>query len=202
MVAVGIGVRARQELAQAAGLKTDRGILVNEYFQTSRLDIFAAGDVAQIFDPLTGRSSIDNLWYPGRKQGRIAALNMAGKDQTYQRTVAINVLRLAGVMTTIIGSIGSGRDEGPVYTTRGSSETWQQLPNTLAAEVSMDEGQVRLILGEHTLLGAVVMGDQKLSRPIRELIKDQVDITPIHDQLLQSGPQLGHQIMDYWAKTK
>ena len=44
------------------------------------------------------------------------------------------MLRLAGVMTTIIGSIGSGRDEGPVYTTRGSSETWQQLPNTIAAE--------------------------------------------------------------------
>ncbi len=202
MVAVGIGVRARQELAQEAGLETDRGIVVNENLQTSQLNIYASGDVAQIFDPITGRSSIDNLWYPGRKQGRVSALNMAGKDQTYQRTVAINVLRLAGVMTTLIGSIGSGRDEGPVYTTRGSSETWQQLPNTLAAEVTMDEGQVRLILGEHTLLGAVVMGDQKISRPIRELIKDQVDITPIHDQLLQSGPQLGQLIMDYWAKIK
>jgi NAD(P)H-nitrite reductase large subunit len=202
MVAIGIGVKARQELAKEAGLETDRGIVVNEYLQTSQPNIFASGDVAQIFDPATGRSSIDNLWNPGRRQGRVAALNMAGNQQAYQRTVALNVLRLAGVMTTLIGSIGSGRDEGPVYTTRGSSETWQQLPNTLAAEVSLEESQLRLILSEQRLLGAVVMGDQKISRPIRDLITDQVDITPIHDQLLQSGPQLGQLIMDYWAKTK
>jgi NADPH-dependent 2,4-dienoyl-CoA reductase/sulfur reductase-like enzyme len=202
MVAVGIGVKARQELAQQAGLKTDRGIVVNEYLQTSHPNVFASGDVAQIYDPITGHSSIDNLWHPGRKQGRASAFNMAGKSQIYQRMIAINVLRLAGVMTTLIGSIGSGRDEGPIYTTRGSSETWQQLPNTFAAESSTEESQLRLILGEQRLLGAVVMGEQKISRPIRELINHQVDITPIRDQLLQSSPQLGQLIMDFWAKTK
>src|SRR4030042_6757457 len=54
MVAVGIGVRACKDLAQAAGLKTDRGILADEYLQTSDPDIFAAGGVAQILDPLRG----------------------------------------------------------------------------------------------------------------------------------------------------
>jgi NAD(P)H-nitrite reductase large subunit len=202
MVAVGIGVKACKELAQVAGLETDRGILVNEYLQTSDPDIFAAGDVAQIFDPLSGRSSIDNLWYPGRKQGRVAALNMAGPNQKYQRTVATNVLRLAGVMTTIIGSIGSGRDEGQVYTMRGSSETWQQLPNTISSESGTGASQLRLMVGEHTLFGALVMGDQKISRPLREMINDQVDITPIRDKLLQSSAQLGQFVMDYWIKTR
>ncbi len=202
MVAVGIGVKARLELPQAAGLKTDRGISVNEYLQTSQPDIFASGDVAQIYDPITGRSSIDNLWHPGRKQGRVAAINMAGKEQVYQKTVAINVLRLAGVLTTLIGSIGSGRDEGAVFTTRGSSETWQELPNTLAAESSTDVSQLRLILGEQRLLGAVVMGDQKISHPLRELINNSVDITPIRAELSQSSPQLGQIVMDFWVKTK
>jgi NAD(P)H-nitrite reductase large subunit len=158
--------------------------------------------VAQIFDPLSGRSSIDNLWYPGRKQGRVAALNMAGQNQMYQRTVATNVLRLAGVMTTIIGSIGSGRDDGQVYTTRGSSETWQQLPNTIASESSTEVSQLRLMVGEKVLLGALVMGDQKISRPLREMINDHVDITPIRDQLLQSSAQMGQFVMDYWIKAK
>jgi NAD(P)H-nitrite reductase large subunit len=202
MLAVGIGVKACIELAQAAGLKTDRGILANEYLQTSAPDIFAAGDVAQIFDPLSGRSSIDNLWYPGRKQGRVAALNMAGQNQMYQRTVATNVLRLAGVMTTIIGSIGSGRDDGQVYTARGSSETWQKLPNTIASESSTEVSQLRLMVGEKVLLGALVMGDQKISRPLREMINDHVDITPIRDQLLQSSAQMGQFVMDYWIKAK
>ncbi len=202
MLAVGIGVKACKELAVAAGLKTDRGILVNEYLQTSEADIFAAGDVAQIFDPLSGHSSIDNLWYPGRKQGRIAAMNMSGQRQDYQRAVATNVLRIAGVMTTIIGAIGSGRDDNQVYTSRGSSEAWQQLPNTIAAESGTDLSQLRLMVGEQTLVGAVVMGDQRIARPLRELINKQVDISPIRDQLLHSTSVLGQSVMEYWIKTR
>lgn len=202
MVAIGIGVKACQDLAQAAGMKTDRGILVDEYLRTSASDVFAAGDVAQIFDPLNGRSSIDNLWYPGRKQGRIAALNMLGQTQMYQRTVAMNVLRLGGVMTTIIGSIGSRRDEGPVYTSRGSSETWQQLPNSIAAESGTEVSHLRLVVGEQTMIGAVVMGDQKLSRPLHEIINNRMDISPIREQLLESGPQLGQFVMDYWLNAR
>lgn len=202
MLAVGIGVKACKELAVAAGLKTERGILVNQYLQTSEPDIFAAGDVAQIFDPLSGRASIDNLWYPGRKQGRIAAMNMLGQNQVYQRTVATNVLRMAGVLTTIIGAIGSGRDDSQVYTSRGSSETWQQLPNTIAAESGTDLSQLRLMVGEQALLGAVVMGDQRIARPLRELINKQVDIIPIRDQLLHPNDGLGKTVMDHWIKTR
>ena len=202
MLAVGIGVKPCKELAVAAGLKTDRGILVNEYLETSEADIFAAGDVAQIFDPLSGRASIDNLWYPGRKQGRIAAMNMVGQNQVYQRAVATNVLRMADVMTTIIGAIGSGRDDSQVYTSRGSSESWQQLPNTIAAESGTDLSQLRLMVGTQTLLGAVVMGDQKIARPLRELITRQVDITPIREQLLHSNAALGQSVMDHWIKTR
>jgi NAD(P)H-nitrite reductase large subunit len=202
MVAVGIGVKARMELAQGAGLKTERGILVNEYLETSAPDVYAAGDVAQIYDPISGRYSIDNLWYPGRKQGRIAAINMTGKKEIYRRTVATNVLLLAGVMTTIIGAIGSGRDEGQVYTMRGSSETWQKLPNTIASESGTDVSHLRLVVGEQRLLGALVMGDQRLSRPLRDLINAQVDISPIRNQLLQPNAQPGQSVMDFWLKTK
>lgn len=202
MVAVGIGVKPRMELAQAAGLKTERGILSDEFLQTSNPDIFCAGDAAQIFDPISGHSSIDNLWYPGRKQGRIAAMNMAGQRQAYRRTVAVNVLLLAGVMTTIIGAIGSSREAGQAYTTRGSSESWQQLPNTIASENGTEISHLRLMVGEQKLLGALVMGDQKISGPLREMINAGVDITPIRRQLVDSNAQLGQSIMDYWLKIK
>ena len=202
MVGVGIGVKSRMELAQEAGLKTERGILVNEFLETSAPDIYAAGDVAQIHDPSSGRSTVDNLWYPGRKQGRIAAFNMAGQREPYQRSVATNVLRLGRVMTTIIGAIGSGRDEGPVYTTRGSSESWQQLPNSSASESGTEVSHLRLVVGEQKLLGALVMGDQKISKPLRDLINTQADITPIRQQILQSGNKLEQTVMDFWLKTK
>ncbi|HET6824208.1 MAG TPA: FAD-dependent oxidoreductase, partial [Anaerolineales bacterium] len=69
LVAYAIGIRPRLELAKQAGLQTDRGILVNEYLQTSDPDIFAAGDVAQVYDPMSGRSVLDSLWNPARQQG-------------------------------------------------------------------------------------------------------------------------------------
>ncbi len=82
IVAAGIGIRPRLELARMAGLHTERGILTDEYLQTSDADIFAAGDVAQVFDPLSGQSFIDSLWNTARRQGAAAALNMAGRGQT------------------------------------------------------------------------------------------------------------------------
>lgn len=199
MVAVGVGVKSRLELAQAASLKTERGILTNEYLQTSHPYIYAAGDAAQIFDLATKRSLIDTLWNPGRQQGHVAALNMAGQRQAYYRPVATNVLRLAGLMITIIGAVGSGRDQDLVSVARGSSETWLQLPNTLALENGNELGHVRLMIGERTLLGALVMGDQKLSLPLQEMVAGQTDITPIRSQLLQPAAPLGQIVMDFWS---
>jgi NAD(P)H-nitrite reductase large subunit len=202
LVATGIGVKPRLQLAQAAGLATDRGILVNEYLQTSDPDIFAAGDVAQVHDPLTGRSAIDNLWTPGREQGKAAAWNMAGHKKPYHRAVAVNVLRLAGIMLTVIGSVGSGHDEDLVNVARGSSETWLQLPNTIAMASGNEYNQVRLMVGEKTLVGALVLGEQKLSLPLQELVAVQTDITPIRSQLLQPGAPLGQIVMDFWTSIK
>jgi NAD(P)H-nitrite reductase large subunit len=202
LVAVGIGVKPRIELAQAAGLQVDRGILVNEYLQTSDPDIYAAGDASQAMDPLTGTALVDTLWMPARKQGWTAALNMAGKRQAYARTTAINVLRLAGVMITIVGAVGSGHDEDIVSMARGSSETWLQLPNTIAMVTGDKLNHLRVMMGERTLLGALLLGDQKLSFPLQDLITHQVDITPIREQMLSSQDQLGHILMDYWTSTR
>lgn len=201
LVAVGVGVKPRLELAKAAGLATEKGILADETMQTSDPDIFAAGDVAQVRDPLSGKLFIDTLWYPAREKGEIAAFNMTGVRKTYNRKVAVNVLRLAGMMTTIIGTVGGGVDDDLVSVARGSSETWQQLPNTIAMESSTDVNHLRLMIGEQTLLGAMVMGEQKLSLPLQELISSKVDITPMR-HLLQPGAPLGQLVMDFWSSIK
>lgn len=201
MVAMGIGVKPRMELAKAAGLATERGVLTNELLQTSDPDIFAAGDVSQVNDPLSGKSFVDTLWHPARIKGKIAALNMTGRRTAYNRKVSVNVLRLAGVMTTIIGAVGSGVDEDLVNVARGSSETWQQLPNTLSMESSSDVNHLRLMIGENTLLGAIVMGEQKLSLPLQEMISSKTDITPMR-HMLRPGAPLGQVVMDFWASIR
>src|SRR5581483_7829014 len=79
MVAYAIGIQPRLGLAREAGLAVDRGVLVNQFLESSVPGIYAAGDVAQVYDPVAGRSVLDSLWGPARDQGYTAGLNMAGR---------------------------------------------------------------------------------------------------------------------------
>lgn len=184
LVAVAIGVAPRAELARASGLEVDRGVLVDATLRTSAADIYAAGDVAQVLDPRTGRSSLDTLWNIARSQGAVAGRNMTGDNQPYVKPVPFNVTRLAGITTTIIGRVGRGPDADVVGIARGDSETWRQLDEALVAEDDAEVNRLRLLIGPKTLIGAVVMGDQRLSRPLQRLIGAAVDITPIRERLL------------------
>lgn len=187
LLAVAIGVAPRAELARAAGLSVDRGVLVDETLRTSAPDIYAAGDVAQVFDPRAGKALLDTLWNVARSHGAAAGQNMAGGHVRYVKPVPLNVTRLAGITTTIIGSVGAGRDADLVGIARGDSELWRQLGQALVAEEEHEVNRLRLLVGSTTLVGAILMGDQRLSRPLQRLIGDQVDITPIREQLLAPG---------------
>jgi NAD(P)H-nitrite reductase large subunit len=200
MVAYAVGIKPRVELAQAADLALNRGILVNEFLQTSDSHIFAAGDVAQVYDPLTGRSSLDSLWSPAREQGYAAGLNMAGKSQAYIKSVPFNVTRLAGLTTTIIGAVGNGQDEDVVGIARGDSETWRQLPDAIVAQSGFDVNHVRLLIGEDRVIGAVVMGDQKLSAPLQKIVEQKIDISSIRDKLLIKDVKVADVIVDFWSR--
>ena len=202
MVGVAVGIRPRLALARTAGLKYDRGILVNEYLQTNEPNIFAAGDVSQVYDPRTGVSVIDSLWGPARKQGQAAGLNMVGIATPYSKGLAFNVTRLAGLTTTIIGGVGRGSDADLVGIARGDSETWRFLPDAIAAQTDFGINRLRIMVGEKHLVGAVVMGDQTLSQPLYHLIALEADITPIRDKMLASSAGLEDLMIRFWSEWR
>lgn len=199
VLAYAIGIKPRVDLAREAGLAIDRGILANEYLQSSDPDIFVAGDVAQVYDPMSKRSIIDSLWGPAREQGYAAGLNMTGQKKAYIKAAPFNVTRLAGVTTTIIGTVGRGYDEDIIGIARGDSETWRELPDSIVAQMGYDVNHLRLLVGETNLLGAIVMGEQKLSFPLEKIISSHADISPIRDKLLQPDAPIADIIAEFWT---
>jgi 3-phenylpropionate/trans-cinnamate dioxygenase ferredoxin reductase component len=81
----GVGVQPRVELARAAGLHVDNGILVDEYLRTSAPDIFAAGDVANAEHPFYGERIRVEHWHNALEQGSAAARSMLGANTPYER---------------------------------------------------------------------------------------------------------------------
>ena len=83
-VVAGIGILPNTELAQAAGLKVDNGIVVDEFLRTSHPDIYAAGDVAAFYAPALGRRIRVEHEDNANTMGLWAGRNMAGEQQSYQ----------------------------------------------------------------------------------------------------------------------
>ncbi|MFM8321459.1 MAG: FAD-dependent oxidoreductase, partial [Chloroflexota bacterium] len=191
-------------LAAAAGLHTGRGVLVDEWLQTSDPHIYAAGDVAQVYDPAAGGAFLDSLWGPARQQGIVAGHNMAVGDapalrKAYRRPVPVNVTRLAGLPVTIIGAVGQGADQDLPGIARGDSETWRFPREAVPAQMRFDANRLRVMVGPHSLLGAVVLGDQAPTDALRRLIGEQADITPLREQLLAPGAPVSALLADFAA---
>lgn len=83
IVVVGIGVVPNVELAQAAGLEVDNGIVVDECCRTADAAIFAAGEVTRHFNPLLKRHVRVESWQVAENQPSVAAANMLGAQHAY-----------------------------------------------------------------------------------------------------------------------
>ncbi len=85
LLVVGVGAAPSSELAEACGLSCANGVLVDERLRSSHPDVFAAGDVANAFHPALGRHLRVEHWDNALHQGAVAARNMLGAEEVYDR---------------------------------------------------------------------------------------------------------------------
>jgi NAD(P)H-nitrite reductase large subunit len=105
----GKGVWPNIHFLDDSKIKTQNGILVDEYLQTNVEGIYAAGDVAQAPDFFSGEKVNYGLWPSAVEQGEIAGKNMAGIREVYTGNLKMNVTGIFAMPVVSIGDIGSKR---------------------------------------------------------------------------------------------
>lgn len=109
-----IGVKPNFQFLDQTQVKTEAGIIVDEHMKASAPNLYAAGDVAQGMNLLTGKKEVVALWANAQYQGRTAGRNMAGLGDVFPGSLPQNITRF---MDMVLVCIGDPRSDGPAEMT-------------------------------------------------------------------------------------
>ncbi len=165
LVGVGIGLDFNTEFLQNTGVKQDRGLVVDEYMQTTVDDIYAAGDVTTFYDTITDSYEKNGSWDSAKEQGQVAAENMiADAPETEFRMVSTYSVTHFDFPFLSIGHPTEGEDYVEAF--YGDNE-WRRL--------AIKDGQV---------IGAVLIGDLAPQNAIKEIIDEEYQVDGAREALL------------------
>lgn len=83
LVGLTAGVSPNVDFLKGTGLALQRGIVINQYFETNQKDVYAIGDCAQFDEPVKGRRNLEQVWYTGRIMGETLASGLCGEKRKY-----------------------------------------------------------------------------------------------------------------------
>ena len=146
LVLITTGVAADTDLAKAAGLKVNKGVVVDEQMRTSEPDIFAAGDISECNGKLYG------LWMPAKAQGTVAGHNAAGKNDVFPEMPPSAKLKVLGIDLFSIGQIAPTD------------------PNDVLISEAIGEDFTGFVLRDGKLIGASLLGDVSLAAEVKEAV--------------------------------
>jgi NADPH-dependent 2,4-dienoyl-CoA reductase/sulfur reductase-like enzyme len=134
-VVAGIGIDPNVELARAAGLGVDNGILVDEHLRTAHPDIYAAGDVASFYSPALGKRLRVEHEDNAKTMGRAAGRAMAGQPESYRHLPFF----YSDLFESGYEAVGELDSRLEIFT------DWQE-PNHKGVIYYLEEGKVRGVL--------------------------------------------------------
>ncbi len=114
-IGIATGVKPNITLTTGSKIKTDRGILVNEYFETNCSNIYAIGDCAQFSSAIEGRKNIEQVWYTGRMHGETLALSLCKQRTAYKPGPWFNSAKFFDLEYQTYGLVSSNIRENETY---------------------------------------------------------------------------------------
>ena len=175
LIIISAGITPRIEIAKEAGISVNKGIIVNERFETNVKGIYAAGDCAEF------QGRIYGLWTASTEQGTVAGNNIAGVDTVYSGTTPSTTLKIVGIDLTSIGVANPPSPTSPLEG-EGKGEGYREL----IREDGSDDIYKKLVIKDGKIVGAILLGDTKDVRAVGKLIKNNVDVSKHEDKLVDS----------------
>ena len=175
LIILATGVHPNVSFLEGTGSEIRSGVVIDAHMRTTVPQIYAAGDVAQGRDFSTGEWVVHALQPTATEHGRVAALNMLGKDVPYRGSLSMNVLDTVGLISHTFG-------------------LWNGIPGGDHTEV-VDEANfiyTRLCFDGDQLIGAITIGHPHHVGAIRGLIQSHRHLGAWKDELMKNP----HLVMD------
>jgi len=168
-----VGVDPNLEFLAGSGVQIGHGVVVDANLQSSVPGVYAAGDVAEAANALTGKPELNAIQPNAVEQGRVAALNMAGRPAPFKGGFVFNVLTTLGLVSSSFGE-------------------WQGVPGGESAEV-LNESRYRYLslqFDGDRLVGANCVGFSDHIGALRGLIEGRRRLGPWKRRLMEDPAQI------------
>ena len=162
LVLICTGIRPNMELADKAGILVQRGILVNDFLETSHENIYAIGECVE------HRGMVYGLFDPLAEQARVVADSIAGSGvKTFEESLLSAVLKVAEINLVSVGNFEGG----------------EEYEDLIYSDVQAGIYK-KVVLKDNKIEGAIFLGDIKQYREIYQLVKEKAVINGNRQDLL------------------
>ena len=171
VVVVAIGVIPRIELVAGTAVKTNRGIVVDNFMQTSMPDVYASGDVAEAYDFILNQNRLLPLWPLAVLEGRVAGYNMAGQKTNYEGGTNMSSLKYFGIPIVSIGNANPKPDDTTLE---------------VLSKIDVDNNiYKKLVLKDNVIVGMTMVNNIDRTGILFNLMKKRVNVKKFKQELLR-----------------
>lgn len=132
-VGLTVGVSPNIDILKGSEIRTNKGIVVDVYLQTSISDIYAIGDCAELSHPNVGRKSIEAVWYTGRMMGKTIAQTICDKPTKYNPGIWFNSAKFFDIEYQVYGDIPTNIPENT------TSLYWHQASENKSIRINFEK---------------------------------------------------------------
>ena len=159
MIGVGLGITLNTGILTHTPIEVRNGVVVNEYLETNVSGVYAAGDIAEFFDPTIDRHHTMGTWDNAMAHGRVVGVNMAGGHQAYL-DVPTYTSPLFDVNIAVVGTAESNNSELTSLSLREPGEKG-------------NENYRKLFFRDNRLVGVLMIGSPKGRKKLVDIVKNQ-----------------------------